>query len=90
MTIADTLRAKLTTALTPTRLEITDDSGRHHGHAGANPAGESHFSITIVSDRFAGQPRVSRHRMVYEALAVELAGRVHALCLKTLAPSEEA
>lgn len=86
--ILDAIRDKLTVALQPTRLEIDDDSARHHGHAGATPGGESHFNVTIEAAGFAGQPKVARQRMVYRALAEELAGPVHALSVKALAPGE--
>ncbi|MEI6559109.1 MAG: BolA family protein [Rhodospirillaceae bacterium] len=89
MTVTDSIRVKLTAALTPTRLEINDDSARHHGHAGAHPEGESHFSVTVVAAAFEGLPTVARHRLVYSALADELSSRVHALQLKTLTPSQD-
>lgn len=86
--IIEAIRNKLTDAFEPTRLEVEDDSARHHGHAGARPGGESHFNVTIESAAFAGAPRVARQRMVYRALAEELAGPVHALSVKALAPGE--
>jgi BolA protein len=89
MSVADTIRTKLTERFTPARLEIADESHRHIGHEGARPGGETHFSVTIVSAAFVGQTRVSRQRLVYQALAEELATRVHALSLTTLTPSED-
>jgi len=89
MRIAPVMRQKLEDALAPTRLAIEDDSHRHAGHAGHNPDGESHFSITVVSEAFAGKSRVERHRMVNAVLAEELAGKVHAMALTTLTPDEE-
>jgi BolA protein len=89
VTVADTIRRKLTERFTPVRLEIVDESHRHAGHAGAHPEGESHFAVTIVSAAFAGLNRVARQRLVYAALADELATRVHALSLTTLAPDEQ-
>lgn len=86
--ILEAIQHKLTTAFQPMRLEVQDDSARHHGHAGARPGGESHFNVTIESAAFAGQPKVARQRMVYRALAEELAGPVHALSVKALAPGE--
>jgi BolA protein len=86
--IFDVIRDKLTDAFQPTRLEIQDDSSRHAGHAGARPGGESHFNVTIESAAFAGTAKVARQRMVYRALAEELAGPVHALSVKALAPGE--
>jgi len=89
MSVADTMRRKLTERLNPVRLDIIDDSQRHAGHAGAQPGGETHFDVTIVSDAFSGMSRVARQRLVYETLAAEIAGGVHALALRTLAPGEE-
>ncbi|MGA3304516.1 MAG: BolA family protein [Stellaceae bacterium] len=89
MTIADRIRTKLAVALQPTRLEIHDDSDRHAGHAGAGPAGESHFRLEIVSQAFAGETKLNRQRRVYALLAEELRGPVHALQLTTLTPEED-
>ena len=86
--ILDAIHEKLTATFRPTRLEIEDDSARHHGHAGSRPGGESHFNVTIESEAFRGAPKVARQRMVYRALADELAGPVHALSVKALAPGE--
>ena len=86
--IFETIRDKLTEAFEPTRLEIEDDSDRHSGHSGATPGGESHFNVLIESQAFAGAAKVARQRMVYRALADELAGPVHALSVKALAPGE--
>jgi BolA protein len=90
MTVADTIRRKLTERFAPIRLEVEDQSHRHIGHEGAPPGGETHFAVTIVSAAFAGQSRVVRQRLVYETLASELATRVHALSLTTLTPDEGA
>ena len=86
--VRERLQHKLTTAFAPDRLEVEDDSARHAGHAGAHPVGESHFNVVIRSAAFEGLPRVARQRMVYAALAEELAGPVHALSVKALAPGE--
>ena len=88
MQVRTAIERKLTEALTPTRLEVIDESGRHVGHAGHRPGGETHFRIEIVSDAFAGKSRIERHRMVNALLAEELAGSVHALALTTQAPGE--
>ena len=87
--IIDTIHNKLTAAFAPSRLEVVDDSARHAGHAGATPGGESHFNVVIESAAFVGVTRVARQRMVYGALAAELAGQLHALSVKTTAPGEE-
>ena len=89
MSVADTIRRKLTERFAPVRLDLVDESERHAGHMGARPEGETHFALTIVSPAFAGMSRVARQRVVYAALAAELASRVHALSLTTLSPEED-
>jgi BolA family transcriptional regulator, general stress-responsive regulator len=89
VSVAETIRSKLTDRFAPTRLVIVDESHRHAGHAGARPEGETHFAVTIVAPAFAGLNRVARQRLVYETLAGELATRVHALSLTTLATHED-
>lgn len=88
--VADAIRRKLSEQLSPVRLDIIDDSHRHAGHAGARAEGETHFTVTVVADAFAGKNRVARQRLVYAILADELRGRVHALSLTTLTPDEAA
>ncbi len=90
MHVASRVRAKLTAALAPERLEIIDESHRHAGHSGARPEGETHFRVEIVSAAFEGQPRVLRQRRVHEILADELKSDIHALSLVTLTPAEAA
>ena len=88
MRIADQIRTKITRDLNPERLDITDDSHKHKGHAGHRPGGESHFTLTVVSRVFEGQSRLARQRQVYRILAEELAGPVHALALNLKTPEE--
>jgi BolA protein len=91
--IATIIREKLTSALSPSRLELEDESWRHAGHhheggMDGKSGGESHFNLTIVSQAFAGQNRVARQRAINALLAEELAGPVHALSIKALTPEE--
>ena len=86
--VTEAIRDKLTRAFAPVRLEIVDDSDRHHGHSGHREGGESHFNLVIEAAAFTGTNRVQRQRMVHAALADELAGPVHALSVKALAPGE--
>jgi BolA protein len=75
-------------ALKPTTVELVDDSEKHRGHGGYNPAGESHFTLLIESPLFAGKSRVERQRMVHSALGELVGERVHALSIKARAPGE--
>lgn len=82
--IADRLR----TALSPTRLSVSNDSAQHRGHLGDDGTGETHFSVDVESPAFAGLSRVARQRLVNQALADLLASRIHALAIRARAPGE--
>jgi BolA protein len=86
--VATEMLARLNSALSPTSIELTDESEQHRGHGGYNPAGESHFSLAIESPAFAGKNRVQRQRMVYAALGELMQSRVHALSIRATAPGE--
>ena len=86
--VATEMLKRLNSALSPTRIDLTDDSEQHRGHGGHNPAGESHFTLTIESAAFTGKNRVQRQRMVYSALGELLQERVHALSIRASAPGE--
>ena len=88
MRVEEQITKKLRQAFAPVVLEVVNDSDRHRGHVGAPGTGESHFTIKVVSDRFAGKSRLERHRMVNDVLAEELKGPVHALAISALAPEE--
>ena len=78
----------LTAAFAPTHLAVINDSARHHGHAGDDGSGESHFTVEIVSRVFAGLSRLERQRMVNRALGDIPGARVHALAIKASAPED--
>ena len=80
VTMQQTIRDRLEAALKPARLEVVNESGKHAGHAGDDGTGESHWHVVIVSDAFAGQGRLARHRMVHAALG-DVMARIHALSM---------
>ena len=88
--MAQLISDKLQEAFQPSLIRLDDDSARHAGHAGAAPGGESHFNLVIEAAAFAGLSRVARQRAVYAGLKDELAGQLHALSVKALAPGEQA
>ena len=88
-TVAARMKAKLESRFSPELLEIVDDSDKHKGHSGSSEAGETHFSVTIISSLFFGMNRVGRQRLVMNTLSEELAGPVHALTIKAMAPNDE-
>jgi BolA protein len=86
--VASEMQRRLMEALAPTRMELMDDSEQHRGHGGYNPAGESHFTLSIESPAFAGKSRLERQRMVYAALGDLMKERVHALSIRASAPGD--
>jgi BolA protein len=81
MSKAEKIRSKLAEALSPTSLEVIDDSESHRGHAGYQDGGESHFHVVIRSHAFEGKTRIARHRAVHAALGKELVTSIHALSM---------
>jgi BolA protein len=83
--VEEAMRARLA-ALSPSVLELQDESAQHAGHAGSRPSGGSHWQLTIVSEAFRGRNPVARHRMVYEALGDLMERDIHALRIDARAP----
>ncbi|MCB2079185.1 MAG: BolA family transcriptional regulator [Novosphingobium sp.] len=86
--IAQEIRSLLEQAFDPVRLEVINDSASHSGHMGDDGTGESHFTVEIESEAFAGVSRLQRQRMVNAALGDIPGERVHALAIKAKAPGE--
>lgn len=84
---AEAIRSALQQAFEPIALEVVDDSHRHAGHAGARD-GRGHFSVSVVSERFAGQLPLARHRAVYAALGELMTTDIHALSIDARTPAE--
>ena len=82
------IEKRLTAELAPISLVVTNDSASHHGHAGDDGSGESHFSVDIECAAFEGQSRLNRQRMVNKALGDIPGERVHALAIKASATGE--
>lgn len=74
----------------PMLLRVVDNSARHAGHAGAQPGGETHYSVLLVTEAFRGMSRLARSRAVHAALAAEFTGGLHALELILRTPDEHA
>lgn len=86
--VATEMLRRLNAALSPTEIDLIDESEKHRGHSGYNPAGESHFTLLVCSAAFEGQSRIERQRMVYKALGDLMDERVHALRIRAWAPGE--
>lgn len=72
---------KLNNALSPTQLEIIDDSHLHHGHAGAQ-SGKGHFTLIIKSEKLNNLSRVKQQQLVYQSLGDMMQTDIHALVIK--------
>ncbi|MDJ0794841.1 MAG: BolA family protein [Woeseiaceae bacterium] len=81
------IEAILTASFAPTHLLVKDQSHLHAGHAGAQD-GRGHFDVTIVSDAFAGNRPLARHRQVYDALGEMMETDIHALRINARTPDE--
>lgn len=86
--VATEMTRRLEAAMSPTRMELINDSEKHRGHAGYDGSGESHFTLIIESPLFVGQTRVERQRAIYAAIGDLMVDRVHALSIKASAPGE--
>jgi len=87
MNVAAEIRSRLS-VLEPVEMELADESEQHRGHAGYAAGGGTHWRLSIVSPRFAGQPVVARHRMVYQALGSLMQNPIHALAITARTPEE--
>lgn len=72
----DTLEGFLTEAFPDAEIILTDLAGDN-----------DHWQAEIVSEQFRGKTRVAQHQMVYAALKGTMGGELHALALKTRAPT---
>jgi BolA protein len=86
--LAQEMTELLTAAFAPTHLEVINDSAKHRGHSGDDGSGESHFTVAIESEAFAGKSRLERQRMVNASLGDIPGNRVHALAIRAFAPGQ--
>lgn len=84
MTVQNTIEEKLQNTLSPSHLEVANESHMHN----VPPGSESHFKVVIVSGEFEGKMLVARHRMINSVLKDELNGQIHALALHTMTEEE--
>ena len=84
MSIEKSIVSKIEEGIAPEYLDVKNESDGHN----VAPGSETHFKLTIVSESFIGRSQVQRHQKVYQLLADELAGGVHALALHTYSPQE--
>ncbi len=83
MSIQNTIEQILREDLSPTVLQVENESHQHSG-----PATESHFKVTVVAESFSHLSRIKRHQHVYKLLSEQLHNGVHALALHLHSPTE--
>ena len=88
MDVKQIIVTKLTESLSPESLEVENVSHRHAHHQSSPLTGQSHFEVMVSSPKFVGLSRVQRHKLVYQILAEEMAGPIHALQVTARAPGE--
>jgi BolA protein len=84
--VAAQIRSAVERELSPTHVEVIDDSAAHAGHAGARSGG--HYRLTVVSAAFEGRTQLQRHRLVYATVGPLMDGAVHALNIVARTPAE--
>ncbi len=77
------IKQRLQASLSPTHLEVIDQSEQHRGHAGA-ASGAGHFAVRIQAVAFEGLSRVQCHRLVYDALGEAIGPEIHALQIQII------
>ena len=78
------IREALESALSPSALDVINESHKHAGHAGDDGSGESHWQVVIRAAALDDMSRVARHRAIHNALGPDIIGRIHALGINVL------
>ena len=73
---AHEIEALISAAIPGAVVEITDLAGDG-----------DHYAARVVSQSFAGMPRIKQHQAVYAALGGRMGGALHALQLTTATPA---
>jgi stress-induced morphogen len=71
------IAAKIRAALPDAAVELRDLTGT-----------ADHWEAVVISQAFAGKSLLQQHRLVFDALADEMKGPIHALTLKTFTPEQ--
>ncbi len=74
---AQDIKQRIEAGIPGSQAEVEDTTGT-----------ADHFSATVTSQAFEGLSRIEQHKLVYGALGSDVGGAIHALALKTVAPSK--
>lgn len=76
------IKAKLTSELNPSFLDLSDDSHQHADHFAGT---DGHFTLTIQTAKFDNLSKVQQHQLVYKILGEYIGSNkgIHALRIIT-------
>jgi BolA protein len=72
------IKNRIQQSISPTYLEVIDESDKHIGHAG-HQGGGRHFAVIIAADCLAAVSRVEAHRKIYALFNDMMPDQIHAL-----------
>ena len=84
MRIQEKITEQLIKDFAPMHVEVVDESHTHN----VPEDSQSHFKVTLVSDKFDGETLIKRHRAVNASLDGDIRNAIHALALHTMTPNE--
>lgn len=88
MTSIQEIQDKLS-VISPEVMKINDVSPLHKGHIEyLGPKQVSHIHILIISNKFNGMTKVTRHRLINSLLKTEFQNGLHAVSIQAFTPSE--
>ncbi len=84
MSRQERIQRALTQGLSPLHLEVIDESHLHSVPKGS----QSHFKLVVVSEVFAKENLIGRHRRINALLRDEFHSGLHALAIHAWTPEE--
>ena len=88
MSVSDFIQTQIERELKPVSMKLTNDSGKHQGHAGDDGSGQTHYTLMVVSSAFEGMSRVERQRTVNTIINPAFSQGLHAISMKLFTPIE--
>lgn len=82
------IRKAIEETLSPTHLEVVNESHKHAGHAGDDGSGQTHFKLMVVSSDFSEYNRMQRQRMVNATVKNLFDQGLHAITMQLFTPEE--
>jgi BolA protein len=82
LTIEERIHTIIQSEFPGDEYEVVNESYKHHGHAGDDGSGQTHFKLKIVSSRFNDMSRVQAHRLVNDTLKELFLLGLHAISIE--------